>query len=146
MDFFFCVCGESQFITLNNAFNGNSIKNCLPFFFWHGNFVKAFLVMHSLQRSKQNTDEICKSYRRQSFKNWLKFAFAIVLIRRETISMWWNFKLLSFFNHKKKTNCFAGDFIDNQLSFKFCVQIHGPLKNLWENAECLLLMKVQITR
>ena len=51
-----------------------------------------------------------------------------------------NFKLLSIVNQMKKTKCFAGDFIDNQRSLKFCVQNPGLLKNLSENANCSFLM------
>ena len=32
---------------------------------------------------------------------------------------------------------FAGDFIDNPRSFKFCVQIPGLLKTMWENDKVL---------
>ena len=32
----------------------------------------------------------------------------------------------------KKTKCFAGDIMDNQWYFMFCVKNHGLLKNLWE--------------
>ena len=48
--------------------------------------------------------------------------------------MWSNFKLLSIVNQMKKTKCFARDYINNQLSLKFCVQNPGLLKNLWGNA------------
>ena len=41
-----------------------------------------------------------------------------------------NLKLLSIVNQVKKTKCFAGDFMDNQWSLKFCVQSPGLLKNL----------------
>ena len=37
------------------------------------------------------------------------------------------------FNQKKKTKCFAGDFIYNHWSLKLCVQIPGLLKNLRKN-------------
>ena len=71
----------------------------------------------------------------------------IVLIQSETISYWSNFKLLSIINKKKKTKFFfAGDFIDNRRLLQLCVQILSLLKNLWENANCLFLMKAQITR
>ena len=44
-----------------------------------------------------------------------------------------NFKLLSIVNQKKKTKCFAGDFIDNQRSLKICIQnLNLLLKNVWD--------------
>ena len=43
-----------------------------------------------------------------------------------------NFKLLSSVNQKKKTKCLTGDFIDNQRSLKYCVQIPGHFR-LYEN-------------
>ena len=33
--------------------------------------------------------------------------------------------LLPFINHKKPCKCFAGDFIYNPWTFRFCVQNHG---------------------
>ena len=53
---------------------------------------------------------------------------------------------MSIINRTKNTNFFAGDFIDNWRPLKLYVQILSLLKNLWENANCLFLMKAQITR
>ena len=58
--------------------------------------------------------------------------------------MWSNFKLLSIINRKKKTEFFAGDFIDNQQALKLCVQILSLLKKLWKNGNCLFLMKAVV--
>ena len=41
-----------------------------------------------------------------------------------------NHKLQSIVNWMKKTKCFAGDFIDNQRSLKFCIKNPSLLKNL----------------
>ena len=63
----------------------------------------------------------------QAFKNWLKFT--IVLIH-DSFNGKQLFKLLSIVVKKKKIKCFSGDFIDNQRSLKWCVQIPGLLRNL----------------
>ena len=74
-------------------------------------FVRCF-VTHSLKRSKQIADK-----KNQKLSE-IRLKFTIVLIQRETLSLWSNFKLLSIVNQMKKTKCFAGDFIDNQRIFK----------------------------
>ena len=57
-----------------------------------------------------------------------------------------NFELLPFVNHMRKTECFAGDFMDDHWSFRICVQIPIILKNFLENASFLFSIKVQVTR
>ena len=52
--------------------------------------------------------------------------------------------LLPFVNHMKKTQCFAGDFMDDQWSFRNCVQNQGLLMKFSENMNFLFFMKVQI--
>ena len=42
---------------------------------------------------------------------------------------------LSFVIHTKETKYFAGDFMDNQWSFRICVQTQAPLKNFGETAK-----------
>ena len=97
-------------------------------------FLLDFLVKHSLKRLKQTID---KNFQFTIVLNFQTLSeFTIVLIKRETISVWSNFKLLSVVNQMNKTKCFAGDFIDNKRSLKFCIQNPGLLKNWWENANC----------
>ena len=46
----------------------------------------------------------------------------------------------------RKRTIFAGDFIDNRRPSELYVQILSLLMYLWENANCLFLIKAQVTR